>query len=55
MKLPNVFTPNKDGVNDELDFYMLKNCGTYALSIFNRWGLKLFYISDIKTKNWDNR
>lgn len=55
LKLPNVFTPNKDGVNDELDFYLINNCGTYELTIYNRWGLKLFYTSDLKTKNWDGK
>jgi CHU_C Type IX secretion signal domain len=49
--IPNVFTPNNDGEND---FFDLKNEDEkYAISIFNRWGIKVFE-SDIGTA-WDGK
>lgn len=40
--IPNVFTPNADGVNDVL--YILNRCGdfTYNAFIYNRWGQLLW-------------
>jgi gliding motility-associated-like protein len=49
--IPNVFTPNEDGVNDV--FYTSgHNIISYSLIIFNRWGEKLFSSDDI-LKGWD--
>ncbi len=51
--LPNAFTPNGDGLNDEFkpvqryDFVK-----TYHLYIYNRWGQLIFEITDINT-GWD--
>jgi len=51
--LPNAFTPNGDGLNDEFkpvqryDFVK-----TYHLYIYNRWGQLIFETSDINT-GWD--
>jgi len=51
--LPNAFTPNGDGLNDEFkpvqryDFVK-----TYRLYIYNRWGQLIFETSDINT-GWD--
>ncbi len=51
--LPNAFTPNGDGLNDtygvvaRYDYAKL-----YSLSIYNRWGQKIFESADITTK-WD--
>ncbi len=53
--LPNVFTPNGDGLNDV--FRVLGNTGGirgYSLSIFNRWGACIFVSSD-KHQGWDGR
>lgn len=49
--LPNVFTPNGDGINDE---YV---CGLYfprefTLRVYNRWGTEVFYSDDIDVR-WD--
>lgn len=54
---PNVFTPNGDGLNDQ--FRPVFDCKTitvsnYSLSIFNRWGQKVFYTTD-KNKPWDGK
>jgi gliding motility-associated-like protein len=51
--VPNVFTPNGDGKNDV--FRVLGNVGRteyFSLSIFDRWGQRVFYTSD-KYQGWD--
>lgn len=50
-KLPNVFTPNGDGVNDFLDFQLV-NIEEMEIVIINRWGNVVFESSDINDK-WD--
>jgi gliding motility-associated-like protein len=48
--IPNVFTPNNDGLND--GFYVdFKNARVFKIEIFNRWGEKVFE-SDNKTFVW---
>jgi gliding motility-associated-like protein len=49
--VPNVFTPNGDGVNDT---FQPKGYGIvkYNLQVFDRWGEKLFETNDF-TKGWD--
>ena len=49
--LPTGFTPNNDGINDVL--YIRSNFVTEVyLTIYDRWGEKLFETDDIK-KGWD--
>ena len=49
--IPNVFSPNGDGLNDDVNIHGF--CiATYTLKIFNRWGEKIFETSD-KTLGWD--
>lgn len=51
--IPNVFTPNNDSVNDVFKvtgFNIIEFNGT----IFDRWGIQLFYWNDI-TKGWDGK
>ncbi|MCG9910323.1 MAG: PKD domain-containing protein [Flavobacteriales bacterium] len=41
--LPNIITPNGDGVNDDFTFpAILDDCYNYTFTIFNRWGGKVF-------------
>lgn len=41
--LPNVLTPNGDGMNDEVNMdLLLGDCGEYQYRIFNRWGNSVF-------------
>ena len=52
---PNAFTPNGDGLNDE--FRPQISClsiqpSNYSLTIYNRWGEKIFYTAD-RTKGWN--
>lgn len=49
--VPNAFTPNGDGVNDELYLYTLYADDIY-FAIFNRWGEKVFETTN-KNRGWD--
>lgn len=51
--VPTAFTPNGDGLNDELHV-KFNDAATRLVSfnIYNRWGMQLFYTNNI-TKGWD--
>lgn len=49
--LPNAFSPDGDGINDDFGF-IGENVENYALKIYNRWGELLFQTNDIP-KKWD--
>lgn len=51
LHIPNAFTPNSDGVNDEW-WPVPAFVKDYKLSIYNRWGEKLFETTD-KNQGWD--
>lgn len=40
--MPNVFTPNGDGINDELAPYELAGIAQWRLTIWDRWGRQTF-------------
>jgi gliding motility-associated-like protein len=48
--IPNTFTPNGDGKNDEFQV-TISNIRSYHVSIFDRWGSPLFESGDIQ-QNW---
>jgi gliding motility-associated-like protein len=48
--IPNTFTPNGDGINDEF-VVSLTNLRSYHIKIFNRWGETLFESNSI-FDNW---
>jgi gliding motility-associated-like protein len=48
--IPNTFTPNGDGINDEFVVTII-NLKQYRLQIFNRFGTRLFLANDI-FDNW---
>jgi gliding motility-associated-like protein len=50
--VPNVFTPNQDGDNDEVSFSGVDPQAEYSWTIFNRWGKKVFESTD-QTQVWD--
>jgi gliding motility-associated-like protein len=62
LKIPNVFTPNGDGINDKFQIwldgeakekdYRQAYLGTELL-VFDRWGRKVFEKSDYKSEDWD--
>lgn len=51
VQAPTAFSPNGDGIND---VFLLKaiGIGTVEISIYNRWGEKVFETNNIK-KGWD--
>ena len=57
MDMPNVFTPNGDGVNDYFypRQYLTKGITTFTMDIYNRWGQKLFETESIDGRGWDGR
>jgi gliding motility-associated-like protein len=53
VNVPNVFTPNGDGVNDRFRPVMSGVLSKgYKLSIYNRWGMRVFETNDIND-SWD--
>jgi gliding motility-associated-like protein len=51
-EIPNVFTPNNDGINDVYDI-AIKNQNHYKLSIYNRWGEIVYESSEDGTVDND--
>ena len=53
VKIPNVFTPNNDGINDTFEVltFFVK---TYHIEIYNRWG-ELVFTSDDEDTHWDGK
>ena len=53
--VPNAFTPNSDGNNDEfLPIGTMIDANNYKLWIFDRWGSCIFYTENLN-KGWDGR
>jgi gliding motility-associated-like protein len=55
--IPNAFSPDRDGIND--NFNISNNNNTFPIShfvlhIFNRWGEEIFQSTDI-TQGWDGK
>lgn len=51
LTVPNVFTPNGDGKNDEFKI-TANGIKTYSITIYNRWGAKVFESNDI-SNSWN--
>jgi len=52
--LPNVFSPNNDGINDLFQPLMTSYIERVDMKIFNRWGLQVFETEDPRI-NWDGK
>jgi gliding motility-associated-like protein len=54
--IPNAFTPNGDGLNDEFRIFgtPTENITKYNFQIFNRWGQKIFETTNIED-GWDGK
>jgi gliding motility-associated-like protein len=50
--VPSSFTPNGDNRNDQFIIGGLSAASTFTMSIFNRWGEKVFETSD-PSMGWD--
>lgn len=42
LNIPNIVTPNGDGINDQLYFRNLEKYPNSSLAVYNRWGTKVF-------------
>jgi len=51
-RLPNVFTPNGDGINDEFKALPHSYSGIFRIQVFNRWGNVVFE-SNCPDFEWD--
>ncbi len=51
IEIPNVFTPNEDGINDIFKIKGIEH-ENWALSIYSRWGNLIFHTSDYQN-NWN--
>ncbi|MBQ0016310.1 MAG: gliding motility-associated C-terminal domain-containing protein [Bacteroidales bacterium] len=52
--IPNAFSPDADGINDQLCFRVAPTVTDFHFVLFNRWGEIVFETSD-PTKCWDGR
>ena len=53
LEVPNVFTPNGDGINDEFRV-AYRSLATFRMIIYNRWGRKIYDSTD-PSKGWDGK
>jgi gliding motility-associated-like protein len=51
--IPNAFTPDGDGLNDNIGAY-INNVDRYSLTIVNRFGQRVFY-TDVPGETWDGK
>ena len=52
--LPNIFTPNNDNTNDELEIGIFCDVESINFSIFNRWGQRIFSSNNIDV-SWSGK
>jgi len=50
--IPNAFSPNGDGLNDEFKVFSVRYQKLLEFRVFNRWGQEVFSTTDIN-KGWD--
>ncbi len=53
LNIPNVFTPNADGINDLFEIKNLEHYPNAQIVIYNRWGAKVFEHTDYYNNWWD--
>ncbi len=59
ISIPGGFSPNDDGINDELSIKLLKNVAIDKFSIYNRYGASVYEINNIpqntETFSWNGK
>ena len=57
MNIPNVFTPNNDGLNDYFfpRQYLTSGLTSFSMSIYNRWGQLVFSSTTLDGRGWDGK
>ncbi len=57
INIPNVFSPNGDGVNDYFlpRQFLSKSVTSYKMSVFNRWGQLIFQGTNPEGRGWDGK
>jgi large repetitive protein len=52
LEIPNIFSPNGDGINDFF-FPKFLHLNSLAFTIMNKWGEIVFHTEDLESKGWD--
>ncbi len=57
MNIPNVFSPNGDGMNDYFfpRQYLTSGLITFGMHIYNRWGEMIFESTSLDGRGWDGK
>ncbi len=57
MDIPNVFSPNGDGVNDFFfpRQFLTKGLTAFSMNIYNRWGQLIFTTTTLDGRGWDGK
>ncbi len=57
MNIPNVFTPNGDGLNDYFfpRNFLTKGLISFSMQVFNRWGELVFQSTSLEGSGWDGK
>ncbi len=57
MNIPNVFTPNNDGLNDYFfpRQYLTSGLTSFKMNIYNRWGQMIFESTSLDGRGWDGK
>lgn len=50
--LPNVLTPNDDGINDIYELPVLATADSYLMEFYDRWGVLLYSTEDVIAAPW---
>ena len=52
LEMPTAYTPNGDGVNDDFDIHGIERYPYNSLSVYNRWGNKVYFADNYVNHQW---